>query len=69
MGGNSARLPDNKGVNNVEAMTNKMQAQKAEGAEFVIDTRRLPPELRWKIQGMVELFDFLNTAKPQVQAE
>lgn len=50
-------------------MTNKMQESKAEAAEFLIDTRRLPLELRWKIQGMVELFDFLNTdaAKAQMQ--
>lgn len=52
-------------------MTSKMQERKAEAAEFLIDARRLPPELRWKIQGMVELFDFLNTdaAKVQVQGD
>lgn len=52
-----------------QVMTNKMQESKAEAAEFLIDTRRLPLELRWKIQGMVELFDFLNTdaAKTQMQ--
>ena len=52
-----------------QVMTSKMQERKAEAAEFLIDARRLPPELRWKIQGMVELFDFLNTdaAKAQMQ--
>ena len=50
-------------------MTSKMQERKAEAAVFLSDARRLPPELRWKIQGMVELFDFLNTdaAKAQMQ--
>ena len=54
-----------------QVMTDKMQESKAEAAEFLIDTRRLPPELRWKIQGMVELFDFLNTdaAKAQMQGD
>lgn len=51
----------------MDAMTSRMQERKAEAAEFLIDTRRLPIELRWKIQGMVELFDFLNTARPQAQ--
>lgn len=52
-----------------QVMTSKMQERKAEAAEFLIDARRLPPELRWKIQGMVELFEFLNTdaAKAQMQ--
>ena len=52
-----------------QVMTSKMQERKAEAAEFLIDARRLPPELRWKIQGMVELFDFLNTdaAKAHMQ--
>ena len=70
-GGAGPRRPRERKCNRMEAqvMTNKMQESKAEAAEFLIDTRRLPPELRWKIQGMVELFDFLNTdaAKAQMQ--
>lgn len=42
-------------------MTNKAKEHKAEAAEVIIDTRRLPLELQWKVRGMVELFDFLNT--------
>ena len=39
-----------------------MQERKAEAAEFLIDTRRLPPEARWKIQGMLELLELQNAA-------
>lgn len=67
MGGIPPDCQKNREVNNVDAMTSRMQERKAEAAEFLIDTRRLPIELRWKIQGMVELFDFLNTARPQAQ--
>lgn len=42
-------------------MTSKIKEHKAEAAEVIIDTRRLPLELQWKVRGMVELFDFLNT--------
>mgnify|MGYP006868360853 CR=1 FL=1 len=44
-----------------QIMTNKAKEHKAEAAEVIIDTRRLPLELQWKVRGMVELFDFLNT--------
>ena len=57
-GGAGPRRPCERKCNRMEAqvMTSKMQERKAE-------------ELRWKIQGMVELFDFLNTdaAKAQMQ--
>ena len=70
-GGAGPRRQRERKCNRMEAqvMTSKMQERKAEAAEFLIDARRLPPELRWKIQGMVELFDFLNTdaAKAQMQ--
>lgn len=46
----------------------KMQERKEEAAEFLIDTRKLPLELRWKIQGMVELLEFMGanvSSQPQ----
>lgn len=46
----------------VQTTTSKMQERKAEAAEFLIDTRRLPPETRWKIQGMLELLEIQNAA-------
>lgn len=46
----------------VQNTTSKMQERKAEAAEFLIDTRRLPPEARWKIQGMLELLELQNAA-------
>ena len=52
-GGAGPRRPCERKCNRMEAqvMTSKMQERKAEAAEFLIDARRLPPELRWKIQG------------------
>jgi len=49
----------------VDAMTSRMQERKAEAADFLIDTRHLLRELRWKIQGMIEFCEFLKIAKPQ----
>ena len=50
----------------IQITTDKMLEHKAEAAEVIIDTRRLPLELQWKVRGMVELFDFLNAdAKKQ----
>lgn len=46
----------------VQTTTSKMQERKAEAAEFLIDTRRLSPETRWKIQGMLELLEIQNAA-------
>lgn len=45
---------------NAQMMTSKMQERQEEATEFLLDTRKLPKELRWKIQGMIELVDFLN---------
>lgn len=49
----------------MDAMTSRMQERKAEAADFLIDTRHLLRELRWKIQGMIEFCEFLKIAKPQ----
>lgn len=39
------------GVNivNAQMMPNKMQERQEEATEFLLDTRKLPKELRWKI--------------------
>lgn len=51
----------------MEARTtiNTMQQARTEAADFLLDVRRLPPELRWKIQGMVEAVDLFNATGPQ----
>ncbi len=41
-------------------MTIKTQNQYTKAESFLIDTRKLPPELRWKISGIVEAADVLN---------
>ncbi len=39
--------------------TNKPERY-TETENFLIDTRKLPPELRWKIYGIMEAADVLN---------
>lgn len=41
-------------------MTTNKPERYTETENFLIDTRRLPPELRWKISGMVEAANVLN---------
>ncbi len=40
--------------------TNKPERY-TETENFLVDTRKLPKELRWKISGMVEAADVLNS--------
>lgn len=43
-----------------------LREREQDAAEFLIDTRRFPPELRWKIAGMVEAVNLFNmTQQPQ----
>ena len=53
----------------MNVMTSKMQERKMEAAEFLLDTRCLPCELRWEIRGMVKLLEFMNTAKQEEQTQ
>lgn len=54
----------------VQTTTSKMQERKAEAAEFLIDTRRLPPEVRYEIRGMVRAIELINAAAAKAaQAE
>lgn len=46
-------------------MKSKIQEYTTDSAEFLIDVRSLPLEIQWKIQGMIELFNFLKVVKPQ----
>ncbi len=51
-------------------MSGKMLERYSEAQDFLIDTRSLPMELRWKISGMVEaanVFNFNNYATGDTQ--
>jgi len=41
-------------------MTSKMLENYTGAQDFLINTRKLPPELRWKICGMVEAANLFN---------
>lgn len=50
-----------------QVMTSKMQERKAEAAEFLIDTRGLPPELRYEIRGMVRAIGIMREAAAKAE--
>lgn len=50
-----------------QVMTSKMQERKAEAAEFLIDARRLPPELRYEIRGMVRAIGIMREAAAKAE--
>lgn len=68
-GGAGPRRPCERKCNRMEAqvMTSKMQERKAEAAEFLIDTRGLPPELRYEIRGMVRAIGIMREAATKAE--
>lgn len=51
------------------ATLNAMQEKRTEAADFLIDTRRLPPALRQRIFGMIEAVEIFNVPGPDTGAQ
>jgi len=46
----------------------ELEQRKNEASQFLIDTRKLPPEMWWKIQGMLEAMELIRlTAQKQLR--